>query len=377
MIRTFQALTHVNPGFASSAPIQTFRIDVTADAVPEPEKAVHLHEQIQRAVAAIPGVSQVGFTSSVPMDGHASNDVLFAEDKGYASEDLPPIRRFKFGSPESFGALGIPLLAGRVYTWGEIYQKTPVVVVSENFARENWQEPQAALGKRVRVGTKDDWRTIVGVVGDVRDDGAQKKAPSIVYWPSLLANFESEPLSAHRDVTYAIRTDRAGAQSLMKEVRKAVWSIDANLPLANVETMRAIVGRSMSRTSFTLVMLTLAGGMALLLGTIGLYGVIAYSVSKRTREIGIRMALGAPNRELLVMFVRQGLWLTLAGVAAGLVLALVAVRLMSSLLFNVSAVDPLTYVVVGLGLTATAALASYLPSRRAAAVDPSVALRSE
>src|SRR5205814_742978 len=143
--------------------------------------------------------------------------------------------------------------------------------------------------------------------------------------------------------TYVVRSPRAGSESLMKELRQAVWSVDANLPLANVKTMEDYARKSMARTSFTLVMIGLAGGMALLLGTIGLYGVITYSVAKRTREIGIRMALGAQEGQLLGMFVRQGLVLTLAGVAAGLVVALLAVRLMSSLLFKVSSVDPLTY----------------------------------
>ena len=377
MIRTFQALTHVDPGFAASTPIQTFRVSVSEDEVPDSEKAVRIHEDILRRIAALPGVSSAAFIAGVPMDGNNSNDPVFAQDRTYATGELPPIRRFKFTSPEVFQTLGIRFVAGQTFTWTDVYQKRPVVVVAENFAREYWQEPAAAIGKRIRVGNQDDWREIIGVVADVRDDGLSKDAPAIIYWPILLQRFEGQELASRRDVAFVIRSARAGSESLMKEVRQAVWSVDANLPVANVRTVDDIVRKSMARTSFTLIMLSLAGGMALLLGTVGLYGVIAYSVSKRTREIGIRMALGAQDRALTGMFVRQGLWLTLAGVGAGLVVALLAVRLMSSLLFHVSSVDPLTYAVVSIGLVATAALASYLPSRRAAAVDPSEALRSE
>jgi ABC-type antimicrobial peptide transport system permease subunit len=178
-------------------------------------------------------------------------------------------------------------------------------------------------------------------------------------------------------VTFLIRSPRAGSAGLMNEVRQAVWSVDPNLPLADVHTLDYYYTRSMARTSFTLVMLAIAGGMALLLGVVGLYGVIAYSVSQRKREIGIRMALGARHQELAGMFLRQGLLLTGIGVCCGLVAAGMVTRLMSSLLFEVKALDLLTYGAVSLGLVTTAALASYLPSRRAATVDPVEALRSE
>jgi ABC-type antimicrobial peptide transport system permease subunit len=163
----------------------------------------------------------------------------------------------------------------------------------------------------------------------------------------------------------------------MTEVRQSVWSVNPNLPLANVHTVAYFYKRSMARTSFTLVMLGVAGAMALLLGVVGIYGVIAYSVSQRRREIGIRLALGAQQPTLTGMFVRHGLFLTGIGVACGLVVAIIVMRLMSTLLFNVNPTDPLTYVAVSAGLIATAFLASYLPSRRAATVDPVEALRAE
>jgi predicted lysophospholipase L1 biosynthesis ABC-type transport system permease subunit len=250
-------------------------------------------------------------------------------------------------------------------------------MISENIAREYWHDPALALGKRIRVSTKDDWREIVGVVGNVYYDGVSKPATGAAYWPLLLDNFESDTTRASRDVAVVFRTSRAGSESLMAEARQAVWSVNPNLPLASVHTVEYFYKRSLARTSFTLVMLGVAGAMALLLGVVGIYGVIAYSVSQRRREIGIRMALGAQQPTLTGMFVRHGLFLTGIGVACGLVVAIVIMRLMSSLLFKVNPTDPLTYVAVSAGLIATAFLASYLPSRRAATVDPVEALRAE
>ena len=180
-----------------------------------------------------------------------------------------------------------------------------------------------------------------------------------------------------RSLTFVIRSPRVGSESFLKEVRQAVWSVDANLPIANIHSLNYYYQQSMARTSFTLVMLGLAGAMALLLGAVGLYGVIAYSVSQRKREIGVRMALGARQQEITGMFVRHAVLLAGTGVACGLAAAMALMRLMSSLLFRVSPADPVTYGAVSVGLIATAALASYLPSRRAAKVDPVESLRAE
>ena len=223
----------------------------------------------------------------------------------------------------------------------------------------------------------DPWREIVGVVGDVYSDGVNKPASTIVYWPSMVDDLWGDKVHIRRTMSFVVRGPRAGSESFLKEIRQAVWSVNPNAPVAAVRTLDQIYRKSMARTSFTLVMMAIAAGMALLLGVVGIYGVIAYSVSQRTREIGIRMALGARRHELTAMFVRHGIVLTSAGAAIGLVVAFAVMRLMSSLLFHVSPADPVTYLVVSLGLVAIAALASYLPSRRAAAVDPSEALRAE
>ena len=215
------------------------------------------------------------------------------------------------------------------------------------------------------------------MTGNERDEGVEQKAPTTVYWPVVMKNFWGNAVYVQRDVSYAIRSSRAGTESFRKEVQQAVWSVNASLPLAEVRTLDEIYRKSMARTSFMLAMLALAGGMALLLGLVGIYGVISYAVSQRTREIGIRMALGARQQELTAMFVRHGLLLAAIGVAGGLGVALGLTRLMKSLLFEVRPVDPLTYLAVSAALFAAAALASFVPSLRASRVDPVEDLRAE
>jgi predicted permease len=377
MARTFLALTKVQPGFSDPRTIQTFSLGIPKAEVGDDEKVARMYDEILQKVSAVPGISTAAISTGVPLDGNNSNDPLYAEDKTYRPGELSTIRRFKWITPGIFHTLGTPMVAGRDVTWADIYNNAPVMMMSENLARELWQTPANALGKRVRVGTTDDWREVIGVVGDVHDDGMNKEAPKLAYWPVLMKNFEGEKIRAMRNVVFALRTPRAGTESLMKDVRRAVWSVDPNLPLADVRTEDYFYRKSMARTSFTLLMLGVAGAMALLLGTVGIYGVIAYSVSQRTREIGIRMALGAQRQELTGMFVRHGLTLTGIGVGIGLLASFAAMRLLSTLLFGVSPVDLATYSLVTIALAATAWLACYLPSRRAATVDPLVALRSE
>ena len=377
MIRTFRALTQVNPGFVGAGELQSFRISIPETEVKEPERVARMEQAIADKIAAIPGVHAVSMSSSIPMDGQNSFDLIYIEGHDYAPGEIPPVRRFKYMSPRFLQTMGMPLVAGRDLTWDDLYQKHDVALVSENFAREYWGKANGALGHRVRSNGKEPYREIVGVVGDVRDDGVDQKASSSMYFPILMDDFEGDAPMVRRGMAYAIRSKRAGSESLLKEVRQAVWSVDGNLPLAAEHTEDYYYTQSMARTSFTLVMLAVAGGMALLLGVVGIYGVIAYSVSQRTREIGIRMALGAQQSSLTKMFVRHGLILAGIGVVCGIVAAIPLMSLMTSLLFNVKPMDPVTYVAVSVGLVLTALLASYLPSRRAAAVNPVEALRAE
>ena len=376
MIRSFHALTTVDPGFTAPEQLQTFRVNIPETDAKDPERVVRMQEEILRKVEAVPGVSSVGLSMSVPMDGNGWEDTVFAKDRNYSQGEIP-LRRFRFVAPGFFKTLGTPLVTGRDFAWDDIYNKVPLAMVSEKLARETWHDPSLALGKQIRANAKDDWREVVGVVRDVYEDGVDTKAPSSVYWPIMAAHFTDTELDVRRYVTYSIRSRRADSESFMSEVRRAVWSVDPNLPLADVHTLDYFYRTSMARTSFTLVMLAIAGGMALLLGIVGLYGVIAYSVSQRRREIGIRSALGAQQRELTGMFVRDAMLLTGGGVTCGLVAALALTRLMSSLLFGIKPTDPATFAVVSIGLLSAAAVSSYLPARRASAMNPVETLRSE
>ncbi|MGC1416400.1 MAG: ABC transporter permease [Candidatus Acidiferrum sp.] len=377
MIRTFRALTHIDPGFRQPDQVQTFHIYVPESQVKDNEQVVRMYQEMLRKISALPGVSSASITTAVPMGGSSSNDLLYAQDHTYHEGEIPPIRRFSDVTPGSFSTLGTSFIAGRDITWTDIYEHIPVAVISENFAREYWNSPENALGKRIRVASTDDWREIVGVVANTYNDGVTQKPPTVVYWPIERINFEGSKADVNRYVGFIVRSPRAGSEAFLKEIRETVWSVNPNLPLADVHTLGFFYTHSMARTSFTLIMLAVAGGMALLLGVVGIYGVIACSVSQRVREIGIRMALGAQTQSLTNMFVRHGLILTGIGAAFGLIGAAIVMRLMSSLLFHVNPVDPITYVAVTLGLIATAFLASYLPSRRAANVDPVEALRAE
>jgi predicted permease len=379
MIRTFRALTQVNPGFTDPKTIASFRISIPEAIVAKDkdDELLRFEEQILQKIQAIPGVQSAAFSSKVPLDGNGANDPVFAEDKTYQDGADMPLTRFIFMTPGYLQTIGTPLIAGRDYTWDDLYNKKPVAMVSENLAKKNWGSAEAAIGKRVRVASVDDWREVVGVVGDIHQDGMNKDAPRTAFWPILMSKFEGQPMRSERYVGYVIRSPRAGSEAFMSEVRQAVWSVNANLPLSNVHTVEFYYQSAMARTSFTLIMLVVAGAMALMLGVVGIYGVIAYSVSQRKREIGIRMALGAQRETVSGMFVRDGLILTGIGVACGLIGAAIAMRLMASVLFHVKPVDPVTYVGMSIGVVAVAFVASYLPARRASSVDPIETLRGE
>ncbi len=378
MIRTFQALRSVQPGFTHPEQVQLLRISIPDTQVKEPERVMRMENEMMDKLAAIPGVASVGFTSNAPLEKiNTSNDLLYARDKTYSPGQIPPVRAFRYISPGFLKTDGTALIAGRDFTWTDVYEKRRVAMVSENMARELWGSPATALGKQVRTGLNDEWREIVGVVSDVYDNGVELKAPAIAYWPLMMDNFELEPVRVIRFGVFAIRTNRAGTQSFLTEARRAVWSVDPNAPVFLVRTLKTVYDESMARTSFTLVLLGIAGVMALVLGVVGIYGVIAYAVTQRTREIGIRMALGAQPAGLQGMFVRQGLLLAAVGAVLGLMAAAGLTRLMSSLLFKTAALDPITYAAVSAILILAAALASYLPARRATAVDPVEALRTE
>jgi predicted permease len=373
MIRTFQAMRTVDPGFSNPSEVLTFRVSVPETLIADPLQTAHVLEQIARRLEQVPGVTSVGLESSITMDGNTSNDPVFVEGMP-ESDKLPPIRRIKAIGENYFRTMQNRIVAGREITWSDIHGRAPVAIVSENFTREYWKDPSAALGKRIRETPGNPWRTIVGVAGDARDDGVVRPAPAIVYWPLVLSD---EKIMVYRNMAYAVRTSRLNSPTLLNEVQQAVWSVNGNLPVAHVRTLEEIQADSMAQTSFALVMLSIAASVALVLGIIGIYGVISYIATQRTREIGIRIALGAARSDVSRLFLRHGLVLAGVGIGIGIVAAAFVTRLMSALLFGVSSIDVLTYAAVAIGLGSTALFASYLPAVRAARVNPAEALRWE
>jgi predicted permease len=379
MIRTFASMRNVKPGFSDPAHLESVRISIPDLLVRDPVVVTHMQNEIADKIAAVPGVTSVGFSAAAPMEGMDPNwDEMGVEGKQYPGGD-PPLRLFNYVSPSYFNTMGTALAAGREYSWDDAYGLRNNIIVSENFARDNWGSASAAIGKRIRQFNSMPWQIVIGVVQDVHHNGVDEKAPEIIYWPAMIRSpYTPKPtIDGPRSVTFVVRSKRAGSEAFVFDIQQAVWSVNANLPVANPATMQGIYAKSMARTSFTLSMLAIAGSMALLLGIIGIYGVISYAVSQRTREIGIRLALGAQKSELKWMFVRSALVLTVAGVAIGIIGAAALTQSMKSLLFGIGPLDPLTYLTVPLVLCAAAALASYLPARRAASVDPVQALRVE
>ncbi len=379
MIRTFNATRNVQPGFTDARTLQLMEIAIPQSLIAEPERVTRLQNAIQDKLATIQGVKSVGYGSDMPLQGYESGwDQIMAEGQNYPKDEIPPMRLYKFVAPGFFATAGTRLIAGREFTWSDIYEVRSLVMISDGLAREMWGSPQAAVGKRVREFSNAPWNEVIGVVQDVREHGVQVPAPETVYWPTMMKGLYGEGATrAMRYATFIVRSERAGNQSFVEEVRQAVWSVNANLPVATVQTMQEVYDKSVARTSFTLVMLGIAGAMSIALGVIGIYGVLSYTVSQRKREIGIRLALGAQQENVLGMVLSSGARMALAGVVIGVVVALALTRWMNSLLFGVSAHDPLTFAMVALILFAVALAACWIPARRATQVDPMVALRYE
>jgi len=371
MIRTFIAMRQVDPGFTRPQEVQTFVLAIPAGLISDPQQAARTHESVAERLARVPGVASVGLSSSITMDGEDNGNYIAIEEFPDPEGAMPRLRRFKSFAPGYFETMGNRLVAGRSITWGEIYEQRAVIVISAPLAREYWGAPARALGKRVRTGPRNPWREIVGVVGDERDDGLSQPPTAIVYWPMLNESYR------WRTMAYAVRSTRVGTPGFVRELEQAVWSVNPNLPLAGVQTLEEIQATSMAQTSFALVMLGIAASVALLIGVVGIYGVIAYAATQRTREIGVRIALGAQIADVRKMFLRHGLRLTAIGIAIGIGVALVITRVMAAFLFGVGPTDPMTYAAVSGALAFVALLATYLPAHRASRVDPVVALRAD
>jgi predicted permease len=371
MIRTFQALRDVDPGFTDPEQIQTLHLSVSQATVREFDRVIRMQNEICDRLSAIAGVESVAFSSrSLPLIASGPSGPFSLEDKpGVAPVDM----EFRYTSPSFFRTLGTRFVAGRDFQWTDHYGTRQVVIVSETVARREWGSPAAAIGKRIRRSEKSPWLEVVGVAGDVRHHGLDQPVPDTVY---LTSNEALAPYMS-RDAYFFIRSDRVGTAGFIDEIQRAIWSVNGSVPLGRVQTMGEVYQRSMARTSLTLVLLSITGAMALALGLVGIYGVINYMFTQRTREIGVRMALGARNDALKRMLLGQVLLVVAVGVALGLAGAAVLTRLMESLLFGVGALDVTTYATVSVILVMTAALAAYLPAQRVTRIDPMQALRAE
>jgi predicted permease len=380
MIRTFEALRAVEPGFTEPKSLQTFRIAVPVQLVRGEEDVWRTQQSVADALRGIPGVESVGFTNALPMEQVVTNWDGIQVEGGDNSLNGMALRVFNAISPGYLRTMGMSVVAGRDLTFEDVDGMRPVALISDGLARELWSSPEAAVGQRIRgpVAGSTPWREIIGVVADVRMNGLDAAPPATVYWPPIMSEFyPGQPFFVYRAVAYTVRSPLAGSAGLTRQIEQAVWSVNRSLPVASMRTMGDIYDRSLGRTSFTLVMLVAAAGAALVLGIVGLYGVLSYAVSTRRREIAIRFALGARARDVERRIVRQGVVLAGIGVVIGLAAAAAVTRAMSSLLYEVQAVDPLTYAAVAAGLIAVAALASYLPARRASTVDPAESLAAE
>lgn len=365
LMRTFLNLQHVDAGFVP-AHVLTFHTDLPGKRYTNSASFVRFYKDLTERLRALPGVQTVGVTSDLPWTGYDENSSFDIEGRPENLNESVEAR-YHFVSPDYFRAIGIPLISGRFYALTDDEKSAKVIVVNSALAQKYFPG-QSALGKRL-----DLWGTkgveIVGVVGDVRDTPDASQAKPAFYFPDWQSTDRS-------DRTMVIRA-QSDLATLAREVRKEVLAIDKDLPITHVVPMDEIGARAISTARFTMLLVASFAGLALLLAAVGIFGVMSYSVTQRTHEIGIRMALGAQQQDVLGMVVSQGARLAIAGVAFGLIAALALARAMAAMLYGVSASDPWTFAGVAVVLAAVALFACYLPARRASRVDPIVALRYE
>jgi putative ABC transport system permease protein len=369
LLRSFARLTAVDPGFRPEG-VLTLRLLVPQGKYENPE-LVAFTGRIQEGLRALPGVTGVGMVSNLPMSGEESIEGMVIEGKPQPKPEDVPLGDFRQATAGYFQTMGIPLIDGRLFTENDHDKAPPVAVIDETLARAYWPG-ENALGKRFRFGgfgeRDEPWITVVGIVGNVRNSGLHVDARPQLYVPQ--AQNPSGQLSL------VVRT-AGDPKRLIPDARAAVFAIDPNQPIDRMRTMEEMVSTSVAGRRFNMVLLVIFAGLALVLAAVGIYGITSYSVAQRTREMGLRMALGARPGTVLGLVLREAGTLALLGLGAGLVLAFAATRVMSSLLFGVGSTDPATFAAVSLGLAAVSLFAAYLPGRRATQVDPMVALRAD
>jgi putative ABC transport system permease protein len=366
LINSFVRVLKVPPGF-DPAGVVVARTELPPARYPEPERGKLVYKQVLERLAALPGVQAVGVASTLPL----SDDWQIGFRPEESAENAVYTAHGSWVSNDYFRAIGIPLLQGRTFTDDDRADTTPVIVVNEAMARRFWPDQQV-IGKRLRWGgwNRNGWLQIVGVVGDVKLSSLEAEDQPTIYMPT----FQIPRL--RRNAVFIVRASGDPA-NLLATVRHEINAVDADLPVYDLRTMNQVIAGSVAQRRFAMLLLVVFAAAALLLAAVGLYGVTAYAVTQRTQEIGIRMAMGARPRDIAKLVVGQSLMLTLIGVAVGLAAAFALTRLMASLLFGISAIDPLTFTLIPLLLVAVALAACYLPARRALKVDPMIALRDE
>jgi putative ABC transport system permease protein len=367
LIRSFIVISNVALGLNPDN-LLTMSISLPASRYKEQQKQVDLYNNLIARISSMPGIRSAAGVSKIPITGFATaNFTIHGRPVPFGSE---PIADYRTVTTQYFRTMGVSLLKGREFTEQDKEDSPDVVVINETMAKNFWpgEDP---IGKRVQIATeRTRWREIVGVVGDVRHTNLEDKIGSAIYVP-FPQNSWANALSAS---FLAVRTDGDNG-SAVAGIRNELRSIDKNLAISQVRTMEGIVSESLSHRRFGMLLLAIFAAIASLLAVVGVYGVIAYSVAERTHEFGIRMALGAQKLDLIKMVLSDGAKLILIGIAAGLVTAFLTARLISSLLFGVSSGDPVTFITISLLLALSALLASYIPARRAARVDPIIALQ--
>jgi len=361
-------LQHTNPGL-NPENLLTLRVGLPTAKYNTPEKLQAFFKDLLERVSALPGVRSAGAISRLPLAGGGWGRSLTVEGFPVLSVGQAPSINHCVITPNYFRTMGIPILIGRDFTDADSRDSMKVTIIDERLAREYWPN-ESPIGKRVRFGPPEDnepWHTIVGVVGAVKHESLNLTRKKTVYLPHAQITVNSMAL--------AVRA--ANPENLAPAIRGQVKAVDPDQPVIDVRTMTEVISRSVWQPRLYAILFGVFAAVAFALASVGVYGVMAYSVSERTREIGIRVALGAQRRDVLKLVVAQGMKLTLIGAGIGLAAALALTRLMQSLLFEVSPTDPLTFAGLAALLTVVTLLACYLPARRATKVDPMVALRCE
>ena len=369
-INSFVRLLSFNPGLNPNQ-VLTAEVSLPAMKYAEPVRIAAFYNQLLGKVSALPEVEAAGASSIVPLSGVAIDDPFSIEGRPLDMNRMTVAGRQTI-SPNFFRSLGIGLLAGREFNDQDTAEATPVAIINETMAKTFWpQDPTSALGQKIKLGgprAPGDWATVVGVVHDIPHRGLDSEAKPD--W------FRPHSQSPARTMTLFVRT-KLDATALAASIRRQVSAIDPGQPVTKISTMNEVVASSVASRRFSMLLLAVFAAAALLLATTGVYGVMAYAVSERTREVGIRLALGAQHSDVIRLILKQGLTITLIGIAAGIMGAIAAARAMTNLLYGVKATDPLTFLAVALVLMLVALLACYLPARRAAKVDPMTALRHQ